>query len=275
MNIAIISLLRPMKNEIDFILTPMETILEESAMATATVETGIESFPLCDFVMQTTFLRMTGFQEQKMKCICWELASNDYKYRYDRFKQSPLGEGSSYKDKKIVFDDLLKQIKRFDASFADLTDAEKESIFSESKEAIEQFYQNSGMKGWAQKAYQDYRHLIENWDKNCIVFSKSGKLDEILNHCENCARKCHADDYTTCKIGKLREVFDKMIEHRNRCAHNTLSYQRNLPSCDTMLHPSYAFENYFLRFIILLFFDKIYILLFKKYLELSDSGFEL
>lgn len=248
-----------MKNEIDFILTPMDSILEESVMAISTVETGINTFPLCDFIMQTTFLRMTGFQEQKVKCICWVLASNDYEYRYKRFKQSPIGEGSIFEDKKTVLNDLVKQIKKYDDSFTTLTDAEKESILSESKDAIDKFYQDFGMKDWIRKAYQEYKQMIKILDKNCFNFDFNKKnKNTTFNITEN-----------------FRDVFERMIKHRNRCAHNTLSYQRNLPSLNTMFEPSYIIDNYFLRFVTLLIFDNIYVFLFKKYLELSDIRFEL
>jgi hypothetical protein len=34
--------------------------------------------------MQSIFIKMTGFQEQKLKCIVWELATDDYEYRYHK-----------------------------------------------------------------------------------------------------------------------------------------------------------------------------------------------
>ena len=70
--------------------------------ANAGIGNGIETYPLGDYIMQSVFLKMTGFQEQKMKCICWELASNDYEYRYYRFTQNKLGECSNYKEKNIT-----------------------------------------------------------------------------------------------------------------------------------------------------------------------------
>lgn len=62
-------------NHNKFILLPISEILKDVATASVGVGTGIETYPLCDYVMQSVFLKMTGSQEQKMKCICWELAS--------------------------------------------------------------------------------------------------------------------------------------------------------------------------------------------------------
>lgn len=264
-----------MRKHHNFIVTPIGTILEEVETAISGVDAGMGSYPLFDYIMQSTYLKMTGFQEQKMKCICWELATDDYNYRYDRFKQSPLGEGSSYKDKKIVVDDLLKAIRRYSPAFDNLSAADLEDVFIGVRKALDGVQRVFADKGWAMKIFHEYVKLTENWDKDCLVFSKSGRLDEVLNHCENCGRKGAASSYTSCKIGKLREIFDRAIEHRNRCAHNTLSYQRNLPSLDTMECNQYVFDNYFLRFAVIMFFDNIYIKLFQKYIEVAETSLEL
>jgi hypothetical protein len=71
---------------------------------------------------------MTGFQEQKMKCIMWELATNDYDYRYKRYTQTPLGECSSYKEKKDVYKDLLELIKRHKPDFDISTEIDRNAI---------------------------------------------------------------------------------------------------------------------------------------------------
>ena len=264
-----------MRKHNDFILTPVGTILEEVETAIGGVGTGMDSYPLFDYIMQSAYLKMTGFQEQKMKCICWELATDDYKYRYDRFKQSPLGEGSNYRDKKIVVDDLLKAIRRYDPTFDNLLPEDREEVFANVRNTLDSVHRVFADKGWALKMFYDYESLTENWDKDCLVFSKSGRLDEVLNHCENCGRKGTAPSFTSCKIGKLREIFERAIEHRNRCAHNTLSYQRNLPSLDTMDDEQYVFDNYFLRFAVIMIFDGIYMKLYNKYIEVAGTSLEI
>ncbi len=88
-------------NHNKFILSPVSNILKDVVSASSGIGDGIETYPLCDYVMQSVFLKMTGAQEQKMKCIVWELATNDYDYRYERFTKSPLGECSNYTEKKL------------------------------------------------------------------------------------------------------------------------------------------------------------------------------
>lgn len=86
-----------MRKHETFILTPIASILKETQFALAPLEGNINNYPLFDYVMQSLFLKMTGFQEQKLKCISWELATDDYALRYERYKLRPLGECSSYK----------------------------------------------------------------------------------------------------------------------------------------------------------------------------------
>ena len=99
-----------------FLLTPILSILKESIIACRGIGIGIETQTLSEYVMQTIFLKMTGALEQKMKCICWEIASNDYEYRYQYLKKN-YGECSRYEDKNHVYKDLINAIARINKSF--------------------------------------------------------------------------------------------------------------------------------------------------------------
>lgn len=71
----------------------------------------------------------------------------------------------------------------------------------------------------------------------------------------------------TCGNG-LKELFEKYVyKERNRCAHNTRSYQHNLPSLKDMMTEEYKLQNYFLFMSIILLLDSIYVKLFEIYLE--------
>ncbi len=111
-------------NHTKFILTPILNILKETVIACRGIGYGIETQSICEYVMQTTFLKMTGALEQKMKCICWEIASNDYEYRYQYLKKK-YGECSNFKDKNSVYKDLIKAIVKLNKAF------DYNSIFSD------------------------------------------------------------------------------------------------------------------------------------------------
>ena len=66
----------------------------------------------------------------------------------------------------------------------------------------------------------------------------------------------------------LQDLFTKYVyTERNRCAHNTRSYQHNLPSIKELVSPEYKFKNYFLFISIMVLLDEIYRELFKTYLR--------
>ena len=113
----------------NFILSPITDILKDVVSASAGIGNGIETFPLCDYVMQSVFLKMTGFQEQKMKCVCWELATVDYEYRYE-FTKIPLGECSSFKEKQSIYKGLIEQIKKRSTNYQILNDGQKNLIIA-------------------------------------------------------------------------------------------------------------------------------------------------
>ncbi|WP_342975178.1 hypothetical protein [Phocaeicola dorei] len=102
-----------------FIKTPISTILKDGVNACFGIGYGIETYPLCDYIMQSLFLKMTGAQEQKLKCICWEMATYDYVYRrayLDKVK-SDYGEFSTYEQKNNVYKQIIHEIKNYNNNF--------------------------------------------------------------------------------------------------------------------------------------------------------------
>ena len=99
-----------MKNK-NFILQPVESILEEMQLSTARLSADFNTLPVYNYILQAVLLKMTGFMEQKMKLIFWEMATNSPEIRLKLFKNKQ-NEFSSYKDKKGVFTSLYKEVKR-------------------------------------------------------------------------------------------------------------------------------------------------------------------
>ena len=70
----------------------------------------------------------------------------------------------------------------------------------------------------------------------------------------------------------LQKFYRQLVfEQRNRIAHNTASYLKDVPTLDTLADEGYVYKNYFFRFAILLLIDEVFMLLFKRYRELSIS----
>lgn len=262
-----------MRKHETFILTPIANILKEAQFALAPLEGNINNYPLFDYVMQSLFLKMTGFQEQKLKCISWELATDDYALRYERYKLRPLGECSSYKDKLVVFGDLVSNLEKIKPGCALLSDSERSQIMTSTKDEIIEFCSQSPISGWVEKSLSEFKSLFEKCGTECVLYMNKGKVTEILGHCENCKKKSNP-----CKLAKLKslkDIFDIAIRHRNRCAHNISSYQQNLPALEELQKEEYVLENYLVRFAILLIVDKVFVALFRKYLEMKPEPFKL
>jgi hypothetical protein len=244
----------PMTNShTEFILSPVTDIISDVVNSSVGIGNGIETFPLCDYVMQSVFIKMTGFQEQKMKSVCWSLASNDFEYRYE-LTRVPLGECSSYDDKQEVYADLISQIKKRNVHFKLSNGLDKDKLLTETTAKIKSEFAGTNLSIWAQKSFNEYDAIWSHVkvslfaNNESILFSKSNQGFSLRTLYE-----------------------DHLYRHRNRIAHNTQSYQQNLPTLKTLLNENYRYENYFSYFSVLVLIDNIFIELFKTYLTLLDE----
>ncbi len=232
----------------DFILSPITDILKEVVSASAGIGSGIETFPLCDYVMQSVFLKMTGFQEQKMKCVCWEMATVDYEYRY-YFTKTPLGECSSYSEKQKIYRDLVNQIEKYGLDFSKIA-IDKKSILTKTIAVILDTFSNSNLSIWAQKDFISFQTISKSIKDTHFVSEKGTLFSDAT----------------------LKKMYgDHLYRQRNRIAHNTSSYQQNLPTLKTLMNKDYKYENYFVYFLILVLIDSIFIELYKKYLTTIED----
>lgn len=232
-------------NHHDFIFTPIHIILNDVVTANAGIGYGIETFPLGEYVLQSAFLKMTGFQEQKMKCMCWELATHDYEYRYERFSQKPLGECSSYEEKKTIYKDLIKQIRKHQGGFNISSILNQDEIRLIVHSRIVDIFHDTNISTWTQ-------HSFHNFEKSTDIIKSNqfGGTDNLLE-------------------SQLQSIYNQLYVHRNRCAHNTLSYQQNLPTLQVMSDSKYVYDDYFVRFSVLLLVDEIFIRLFRNFLAVA------
>lgn len=229
-----------------FITTPLSKILEDGVNASRGIGSGIETYPLCDYIMQSIFLKMTGAQEQKMKCICWEMATNDYDYRYDYLNKKSYGEHSDYKSKNNIYNDLIKQIPQFDINFIS-TD------ILAVKSTIVAVLGGTNLCATQQKSFLDFRSDSKVL-KNTQIKQKQDKSYPLFQ-------------------SELQKYYDEIVyKHRNRCAHNLTSYQQDLPTLSTLANPDFIYHNYFFRFAILILIDEIFICLYKKYVEALENN---
>lgn len=234
----------------DFILSPIMDILKESINACIGIGCGIETQPLCEYIMQSTFLKLTGASEQKLKCICWELASNDYEYRYN-YLRKPYGECSSREEKNTIYKTIIAEIQKYNETFAVRTlVCDKVKWLKNIKNNLIDEFENSSWVQWMPREYAFYKDNAGQLVKGQIW------QDNLFEQKVDINRKTLSRDYEYV-----------VYRHRNRCAHNLISYQENLPQLGTLLLPFHCYENYFYRYNILVVLDEIFMLLFRTYLK--------
>lgn len=102
----------------EFIETPLTNLLRDVVSDSNNITNGVEFYGICGYVLHSLFLRLTGAQEQKLKCICWDLATEDYEYRYSRYNKWELGECSRLKDKSTIFSDLVDAVRSIKSTYS-------------------------------------------------------------------------------------------------------------------------------------------------------------
>ena len=235
----------------NFIYTPLSDILEDAANATQCIGQSIDVFPLCDYIMQSIFMKMTGAQEQKMKCICWELATVDFEIRYDLYNNWNLGECSAVSAKNKIFVFLLKAISKIKDDFDPNVAIDKNIILQATKDTLMKFHRNSNINSFSSRDYQEFIKIFDTIEDKCI-YQILDKNQLLFSKCDNCS------NHKTCTKQKMLDnMYSHMYAHRNRCAHNLMSYQQNLPSLKSLSSADYIYENYYIRFALLIIIDLI------------------
>ena len=245
-------------NHLPFILKPATEIVKEAIWSLNATNSGIETYPTSSYLLHSLSLKLTGAQEQKLKCICWELACRDYEYRFERFERNRYSECSDYDDKNMVYKDILNAIKKHDDSFL-ITDDIKNNILNVWKDSTRQLFEHSVLCHNFKRKYDEYKEFIIDVDKEWIMNN-----NQLFTKEDNISR---AARIKTFNLG-LQGLFKKYIYvERNRCAHNTRSYQHNLPSIKELVSPEHKLQNYFLFMSVIILLDEIYKKLFETYLE--------
>ena len=294
-----------------FILTPIVEILQDAVNACKGIGQGIETQSLGEYVLQTTFLKMTGAQEQKLKCICWEMATYDYGYRYQYLKKN-YGECSAYSDKSSIYKDLAEMVRKIDKDFdvdmlfedVDIKLRKGELIAQKIKEALRNqekkkkrkltdeeaekmtagmtaYYERNGLCEKEKLAFKRRVLFLEVQDKieSIIGGTLAAQWEEhnYLNFTmlwKNLSKWNYAvGDMLLSK--ELQSFYTKYVfEHRNRCAHNLVSVQKNLPTLKTLEDEGFVYDNYYFRFAMLVLLDEVFMRLYKQYVGALENRVE-
>lgn len=225
-----------------FILTPIKDILQDAINSSIVISRGIESYPIIEYILQAIFLKLTGFQEQKGKCLCWDVATNDLEFRYDDFYKI-TGEYSAQKDKSKIYSKIMDAINKVEHTFSLKHNAE--SILNSSKKEVIDLFCNSVFAQNRNSDFSFFKNEKTNW------------RNEFLQDNSNLFKKNE-------KNNSLYNIYELLYRERNRCAHNLRSYQQNLPDLFYLSKEDNKYNNCFFFFWILGIIDRVYIELYKK-----------
>lgn len=238
-----------MRKHEPFILKPMSSLVEEAVLSVSGMTSLIDCYPLCRYVKDALMLQLTGFQEQKLKCIMWEMATDDLEFRYRYILQKKLGECSNISDKQEIYKHIIRQIRKKEVGYK-LPEAIREENVNSIKELMNKLFANTLLKAGSEREFKDYLDLV-----NGLTNKSFGFDEQLING----------------KIGGLDSVKfynDYLYRQRNRLAHNTSSYQENLPSFDQLSDPYSKLLNYFLFYAYLMMMDGVFVEVFRKYIQI-------
>lgn len=219
----------------NFILTPLVVEIEKALDACRALNYDIGCHPLKDYLLQSLFLRLTGFQEQKLKCICWEIASMNYDYRRKLLNnEDKLGEYSSLDAKSKIYANIIDLLKEIDGSSFDMSVyLDKGKIVGDAKREVINLFDKTCFAYWCEKEFNAFKN--DNRLFNVKHFANDAMLDE-----------------------PLVTIYKKLYKARNAFAHNVLSYQENVPPLRSLIAQDIREDNFFTWFTILNLLDKLF-----------------
>ena len=237
-----------MSARIGFIKTSIIEVLQEGIAAVDCMQDcGLDTFPMMQYVLQSLFLKMTGYGEQKLRFIIWEIASYDLEFQYNLLKgECSFGEFSQLSEKKTVYAKLLKEVSTFGLTDV-LTERIKNDIIQEVKDEMNATFEKSSIKDAYPDVYERFLTFLSGWNSDSFA-----KGNELLRD-------------------NLVPIYTEYIyTQRNCCAHNTLSYQQDFLSFEDMKKPYMVYANYFTSFAVLLLLDKVFVHLFGAFERLVE-----
>ena len=215
----------------DFILTPLSSLIEQTLRPLDLYKGQICNYIMKEYVLQTLFMKLTGCMEQKAKCILWDIATHDFEYRRDfLLGNSKQGEYSKYDSKNYVYRTLVNHGGIID-------DQKKGELLTQLKDFKKDILVESILKVWLPRELRDLKikelFAIKRWAGDSL-------LESPLND----------------------TIYESLYKHRNRCAHNVLSYQGNVMNPQKIKEVGDA--SYATWFTLLVLMDMIYMELYEK-----------
>lgn len=246
-----------------FIKSDLADIMREVVRSANLLGDGLDYYAVHGYLLQSLFLQMTGAQEQKMKCICWVLATNDLSYRQKRYYNGwTLNQCSTLIDKSHVYEDLIGAILKVEPTYTPFpSNNDKDNYRDEILSIMKSVFDNTNIARICLNKYNTFKTVFgalnaSNFIPSNKAIFKNGNKDAPILGVQNDT--------------EMFAIYTLLYRHRNRCAHNTPSYQLNLPHMLELKDDLYQkYDNIFLFFATLLMIDGLFRRLYEKYISLD------
>jgi hypothetical protein len=250
------------EEHIKFIKSDLSEVLQDTVATINLLGDGLEFYAVNNYVLQYLLLQMTGAQEQKMKCICWEMATDNLAYRYKRYyKKWELSECSTLADKSKVYEDLAKAIKVYDSTYTlFVDDNDKKAMLQYVLAKVDSIFENTNLQRIHILKYKEFQSVWQGLVPANLAYPSLKNLFHIRHGQAESPFDGMQDDE------QLFAIYTLLYRARNRYAHNATSYQMNLPRFYEINDAKYQmYNNVFLFYAELLLVDEMFRKLFDKY----------
>jgi len=178
------------------------------------------------------------------------MATEDFEFRRVFLKDYASQGFSTYDSKKSIYQKLMILLDR-----GELSESDRKLIVNEATSIICKIFNRSNFQYWNGNTYIEFK----------------GNIKKKIGY-KGIARK--GDGYNLLE-SEGQKVYEMLYRHRNRLAHNTLSYQRNLPTLHELENKEFGDSNYFIWFYILIVIDKIMIKLYNEFNQTNKTFLDM
>jgi hypothetical protein len=251
---------------------------------------GITSYPLVEYLLSSVLLRLTGFMEQKLDTLQLILCDYNADLRY-RLLRDHNKLSSSYDAVVEIYSKFRCSINEIDTkNFYLIKNHYEKTIFS-NKEQMQRAYvkilntfTNHPITNHIKRKFDEYKKFEDYFiDSNAEYASTLQKLhdpstpkeqkEELHAYLKKLQKKSKANKKKSKAKNNINfvEIYKKTILFRHLIAHNLTSVQADFPTITSMKSPDFQYENYFVRYMILLCVDEIFRDMYQYYKSITSQ----
>lgn len=261
--------------------------IQEMCNAYGNSGNSITNYPLIEYLMSSVLLRLTGFMEQKLDTLQLILCDQDEDFRYQLLRKSNK-LSSSYEVIASIYSSFQNIISSQEKNLKTLMPAKFSPSLFENTTCIYQAYdkiynifKDSSIVNPLKRSFNDFCNL------NNYFIDLDSQIQNIINELKNPAlskeeRKIKGDEIK--KLTRLNKknkkssflsaenfisIYNRTIKFRHSIAHNINSIKKDLPSISFIKDAQFQYENYFIRFMIVLCVDEIIRTMYEHYRKIK------